>query len=169
MSAEIVEVVTSGEVEGFDYVDLNEVDPTIKPVPTDVYTLKVLKAELKKSAYKQTTQYHNAGDPMSFLKFSLAITNHLEYAGRRLWPTVFYGRSELRGMRLLMDATGVTQNPGSPIEEWLKTLSEAQPEFKTKVNCVPDVDKKGNVRSIDAKTGKPQDVNVVVWTEVAPV
>jgi hypothetical protein len=165
-TAEVVNV--NAQPEGFSYVDLNDVDPTFKPVPTDFYTLKVLKAELKTFKYKQTTDRHNAGDEGEFVKFQLAITNHPEYAGRPLFEALFPGRRELRALRLLMDATGVIQTPGSPIDEWLKSLSEIQPEFRCKVESTPDVDRKGNVRSIDPKTGKPQDVNVVKWTEIVP-
>jgi hypothetical protein len=162
-----VEVVN--QPEGFSYVDLNEVDPSFKPLPTDFYTLKVLRAELKSFAYKQTTKSHNAGDTGEYIKFQLAVTNHPEFAGRRLFESVFFGRRELRGMRLLMDATGVSQVPGTAIDEWLKSLTEIQPEFKVKVDCVPDLNRDGSVRSVDPKTGKPQDINVVKWTEVIPV
>jgi len=158
----------SNTPEGFSYVDLNEVDPSFKPLPTDFYSLKILKAELKSFNYKKTTANHIAGDPGEFVKFQLAVTDHPEYSGRRIFESLFFGRRELRGLRLLMDATGVVQSPGSPMEEWLKSLSEVQPVFRTKVECKPDINKDGTPRSIDPKTGLPQDINVVKWTEVIP-
>ncbi len=161
-------VEVSNSPEGFDYVDLNEVDPSFKPLPSDFYTLKILKEELKGFNYKKTTDSHTAGDPGEYVKFQLAVTTHPEYSGRRLFESLFFGRRELRGLRLLMDATGINQVPGSPITDWLKQLSEVQPEFRTKVECKPDVNRDGTVRSVDPKTGLPQDINVVKWTEVIP-
>jgi hypothetical protein len=159
--SDIVESVVTADPEGFSYVDLNEVDPTFKPLPTNFYQLKVLKAEVKSWAKNE-----KSGE---YVKFQLAVVNHPEYSGRRLFESLFFSKKALRSLRLLMDATGISQVPGSPIEEWLRSLTELQPEFKTKVECLPDLDYKGNVKSIDPKTGQPMLINVVKWSETVGV
>ena len=148
--------------EGFSYVDLNEVDPNIKPLPTDFYQLKVLKAEVKEFKYKNATKGgKQPGDIGEYIKFQLAVTNNDTYAGRRLFPTLFFGARELRTLRKLMDATGVIQAPATPIAGWLAQLAEIQPEFKVQVLLVDGKDA--------GPDGKPIPENQINWREILPV
>jgi len=127
---------TVAEAIGYEYVNLNEVDPTMKPVPKDYYTLKILKAEMKNTTYKTGDK---AGQPLAFVKFSLAITDHPEFAGRRIFPKpLFDGNSSYKKLRRLMDATGIPQEAGQPLDAWLAALSEQQPTFKGPVIQVAD-------------------------------
>lgn len=149
----------------FDYVDLNQIDPSVKPVDQGVYTLKILKAEKKTS---------KAGDK-EFIKFDLAITNDQNFSGRRLWPTLFPSDFTFKTLRKLMDVTGVAQDPGTDLGDWLKTLSEVQPEFKTLIRTYEDRkfvkgDKgipTGEVRNFKPDS-TPEVVNAINWMEIHP-
>ncbi len=139
---------------GFEYVDLNEIDPTIKPLTKDFYNLKILKAELKSTTYKTGDK---TGQPLQFVKFTLAIVDHPDFSGRRVFPKpLFEGQSTFKKLRKVMDATGVAQEPGTPLDAWLAVLSEAQPTFKAQVTQVLD---RRDPNVLD------NDVN---WWEVAP-
>jgi hypothetical protein len=150
--------VANDEPITFQFIDLNEIDPTFKPIDEGIYTLKVLKAELKTYTAKQDTKTQKTGDTGQFVKLQLAVVNDDNYAGRRIFPKpLFPGNRTFRALRKIMDATGVMQEVGMPIEDWLNLLSTVQPEFKTKVTQVPD---RRNPDVID---------NDVDWREVLPV
>ena len=155
-------------LEGFEYTDLNEVDPSFKPIDADFYNLKILKAELKSFTYKQDSKNHAAGDPGSMLKLQLAVTQHPTYSGRRLFEGLFFGARELRALRKIQDQTGVAQDPGSPFTDWVAKLNERQPVFKAQVTKGPDVDYRGNARSFEADGTTPAVVNKVNWKEILP-
>lgn len=154
-------------VESFEYQDLNTIDPTMKPVDEGVYTLKILKA------VRQT--YVKNEKEGEFIKFHLAITNDHKFSGRRLFPTLFMSDFNLKVLRRIMDNTGVVQVPGTTLDEWLKSLTEMQPEFKTKVLTYEDRkfvkgDKgvpTGEVRST-LPNGEPAPVNAIDWREIHP-
>lgn len=150
---------TSESSVGFEYVDLNEIDPTFRPIPGgEFYTFKILKAELRHFAYKEGNQKGvPAGTPDSFVKFNLAVTDHPEFAGRRIFPTLFSGPSALKKLRRVMDATGIAQEPGTPLDAWLATLSEQQPTLRLKAIERPD---RRDPNTID---------NDVDWWSAAPV
>lgn len=145
-------------VVGFEFVDLNEIDPTFKPIDDGIYCLKVLKAELKAYTAKTDTKNQKAGDQGQFVKFQLAVVNDDQYAGRRVFPKpLFPGNRAFRALRKIMDATGIVQEVGMPLADWLNLLSTTQPEFKAKVTQVPD---RRNPDVID---------NDIDWREVLPV
>lgn len=145
----------------FDYVQLSEVDPTFKPIPANAYTLKIMKAEKKEFTYKQTRPKAGitAGDIGQYVKFQLAVVDDPNFAGRRLFETLFFGARELRILRRLADAIGVPQDAGVAFDDWLKKLSEEQPEFKTKVT---------EVEETNHATGQLEAVNKVDWNTLYP-
>ena len=148
------------EVLGFDYVDLNEVDPNFTAMPEDMYTLRILKAEKIDFQYKTGAKIGQDGERISL---QLAVVEHPELSGRRLFESLFPSNFVYRVLRRIADATGVQQEPGSPLTTWLGTLSELQPTFKVKVGF--KTDRAGVVLMTPA--GKPQD-NAVDWREVQP-
>lgn len=154
---------------GFNYVDLNQIDPNLRPVPSDVYKLEIIRAELAEFTYKKNQVdsrtgdvIHAIGDTGEYIKFRLAVVDHDEESGRVLFESLFFGQKELRWLRRLMDATGVAQNPGETLAEWLKQLTEAKPTIKVPVEEVED--KRGEV----GRDGKKPTKNVVKWGEVMP-
>lgn len=143
----------------FVYTDLNEVDPNFKPVPEGTYTYQVLSVEAKEFKYKNTTQYHQAGDTGSYAKLVLGITDHPDHSGRRVFETLFSGPRELRILRRLMDATGVQQTPGAPLTEWFVALTEEKPRFTAPLLVSEETNN---------KTGETSSVNRVDWRGLAP-
>ena len=152
----------SEQVQSWQYVDLNEIDPNVQPLPEGVYTLKVLRAEHKEGIGK------TSGKAYEQVKFALAVTDHEDYSGRRLWEAFFPGNYGAKAMRRIADATGIMQEPGTTLIDWLVVLSEKQPTFKVPISQVEDLDKDGKARSFDVK-GNPAKVNKINWFAVQPV
>lgn len=148
-------------METFDYVQLSEVDPSQQVLPPDVYTLKILKANLKSGIGKES------GNPYQLTNLAMAVTNHPDFAGRRLYESFFPSDFSKKALRRIMDATGIQQEPNQTFAEWLEALTAAQPEFRVKVNLVEDRDRAGNARSTNAK-GECATINKIVWFEVHP-
>lgn len=152
----------------FDYVDLNDIDPNFSPIPEEMYTLKILKAEKKDFNYKQGAKAGQAGQ---MLKFHLAVADHPEHSGRRLFPSLFPSNFTFRALRRLADATGIQQEPGTGIEQWLADLSEVQPMFKAKVTFltkrVKNADGTWSTEVVLNDAGNPSD-NDVDWSEIQP-
>lgn len=162
-------VAVAASPEGFEYTDLNEVDPNFKAIDQDFYNLKILKAELKEYTRKKDTKYHKAGEIDKYVKFTLAVTAHPNYSGRRLFESLFFGGSATRTLRKIQDFTGVQQVPGSPLADWLVLLSETQPVFKTQVLKIEDregFNHDGPVKNFETDGVTPAKVNVVNWKEV---
>lgn len=149
-------------MESFEYADLNAIDPSQQTLPTDMYTLKILKAEMINGTNKAT------GAPYSCVSFTFGVTDHPDYSGRRLWERVFPGNFGLKTMRRIMDATGVTQVPGTPITEWLQALCVEQPCIKVQVKQEQDLDwKTKEPRSLDFE-GKPALKNSLNLFQILP-
>lgn len=151
--------------ETFDWVDLNEIDPSDKPVPRDVYTFKVLSINKKEFVYKNPSKTANVGDKGEFISLKMAITDHPDFAGRKFSESLFMRRTTLQILRRIADATGVMQEPGTALDEWFAQVNEVQPEFKAPVIVVPDTEKDGKAK-LDLATGKPLDKNVILWKEL---
>jgi len=157
--------IAATEEVGFEYVDLNEVDPSFKPIPPSIYTLRVLKAERKAFTYKTGDK---AGTEGSYVKFQLAITDDPSYSGRRLFPALFSNARAFRGLRKLMDATGIQQEPGTTLDVWLAALTEAQPTYKQKVKYAAKYNKETKQEEVVLNDkGEPAD-NDVDWNEIQP-
>ena len=151
----------SEQAASFRYTDLNEIDPSNQALPEDVYTVKVLSAQYVEGIGK------TSGQPYEMVKFFLAITDHENYSGRRLWESFFPGNYGAKAMRRIADATGLMQEPGTSLIDWLAVLTEKQPTFKIPVQVVEDLDKDGKARSLDIK-GNPAKINKLNWFNVQP-
>lgn len=155
----------------FDHVDLNQIDPNFSTLPQDMYTLRILKAEKRTYAKKD-----GSGDGQ-FMSFNFAVVDHPTLSGRRFYDSLFPSNYAFRVLRRIADFTGIQQNAGEPLEEWLKTLTETQPLIKMLVGYrskrVKKVDPATGVESwenevvLNDATGKPQD-NAVDWREMQP-
>lgn len=152
-------------VVDFEFVNLSEIDPSFNAIyPEGVYDLKVIKMEQVERIAKQGP---NKGVARKAVNVQLAITNHESLNGRRLFETFYPSDFTLKIFRRLTDATGVHQSPGTPLTEWFGEMTQVQPEFKTKVQEVDDVDfTTGQVRT--NSDGTPVKKNKINWFEVMP-
>jgi hypothetical protein len=129
------------EIAAFEYAQLSEVDPTFKPVDQDVYTLEVVSGtvqEYEVKAESAAVKKGNAvaGDKAKMYKFKFQIVDHEKFAGRTLFPAYFASDFTLKAFRRLMDATGVRQEPGESIPDWMakfELLGTPRARFKTLV------------------------------------
>ncbi len=109
----------------FEYVNLNDVDPVMKPVPQGPYKLRIVKTEVTKGVQKK--------DPTkSWRRFGLAVSivDNPVHGGRQVYDGLFDGQKERRYLRKIMDATGVASTEGEDVEAWFARLPEGAPEFQ---------------------------------------
>lgn len=145
-----IETFGAAEVP-FEYADLNTIDPSFKPMDTDTYTVTVLDA-----AYKTFDKTSTGGKKGSFIKFQLAVTDHPKFSGRRVFPTMFPSDFTLKVLRKIADESGVGQDPGTPLTDWLKKLVEYKATFR--VGIVKREDRTWN-RETKSFSGEPKSYN----------
>lgn len=131
----------------FEYLNLADVNPEILPIPEGEYTFRIISAERPTFTYKQDQPDKGitAGDESSYIKFGLAIVDDPEWAGRRVYQSLFPDKNTPRYLRLVMDATGVPQESGMTLNDWLTALVAARATF-----TVPTFNK------FNKKTGKDE-------------
>jgi hypothetical protein len=148
-------------VVSFDYVNVSEISPDRKfePIPAGTpLRVKVLAAAKKDFEYKPGNKKGvEPGTVGNYLKFDLAVSEG-EYTGRRIFPTLFPSDFTLRALARLAQRTGVQQEFGEGIEDWLKKLSEQQPEFKTLAT----------VYTRKAQDGSDSSENDIDWKQILP-
>lgn len=121
-------------VNSFEYVHLDQIDPSFETLPTDFYNLKIVTAEMKEFDKTAT-----GGSKGKFIKLGLAVTGHAKYSGRRVWQTLFPNDFTFRILRRVQDATGVNQDANETLEQWVTKLGKIGPTLKLQVVEVPDV------------------------------
>ena len=142
-------------MDSFEHVNLNTIDPTTAPFTKSTYTLQVTDAYMKEFEYKKGER---AGEKDKFIKLVLAITNSDRYTGRKVYASLFNNKGTLIQLRRIMDATGIPQEVGTPMDEWLTSLKESKATFNAPVG-------QEDVRQSDGTTRKSLVANL--W-EVAP-
>ena len=161
------EQLSAQESQGFEYVDLKEVDPNFQAVPDGFYNLKVIKAFIKEFTYGPTAK--KAGQTGQIAKFQFAVIDEGSPArGRRLFDGFFADARGLADMRRIMDASGVLQDDGESLAMWLEKLVAQGAEVKTRVAVVPAVDFKTRQPRVDPLSGKPIMDNKIYWKEAQP-
>lgn len=148
-------------VTSFDYVDLNEVDPRMERLPEGTYTLQILSAEL------QSGESRSTGKPWQCVLMRFAVAGEGKFVGRRLTERFFTSEFSLKALRRIMDATGIRQEPGQPISEWLRELSIQQPLIKVQVGLEEERDPITKEPRLDYK-GDVAKRNVISWYNVFP-
>ena len=125
--------LTNGNAFDFDNLTLADIDPEIQPIPEGEYNFQVVSAERPTFTYKQDQldKGISAGDESTYIKFSFAVINDAEHAGRKVYQALFPDKNTPRFLRLLMDATGVPQN--GTINEWLEELVTARATFQAPI------------------------------------
>ena len=153
----------------FDYVDLNQIDPSFSTLPEDMYTLRILKAE--KLSYAKKLNGVPTGEDGQRLSIQLSVVDHPSLSGRRLFESLFPSNFTFRVLRRIADNTGIQQEPGEPLEVWFQRLTESQPALKLKVGFrtkrVQKAPGEWTTEVVLNDAGKPQD-NAVDWREMQP-
>lgn len=152
-------------LNSFDYVFLGDVDLSYKPIPAGVYTLQVIKGELKDFQYKKGPR---AGTSGNMLKFQFAVTDNENYSGRRLFATFFSNDFDLRNLRRIQDATGVFQEVDEPLTEWAVRLAEVKPTFKIPVFLANAKDFSQRDKDRLDENGNTVPENTLNWREISP-
>lgn len=130
----------------FEYVNLNEIDPTLKPVPAASYKQRLVKTSVINGIGK------NSGKPYTRFEVQTQIIDHPQQGGRAVFGSLFpSGQKEMRFLRRLMDATGVVQSEGEPLGEWFGRLATDKPEFQGVVG----------VESYTTSTGESKEKNTI--------
>lgn len=123
----------------FDHINLNEVDPSAASVPDGTYNFQVAGVDKK--------TYSNEKGQGEYISVRFAITDTESYNGRSFFSTFFPGKGSAKQLRLIMDSTGVGQESGTPIEEWLKEVQTANARFSCQLKTAPELNKKTGVTS----------------------
>lgn len=111
----------------FNYVNLNDIDPEMKPVPEGPYTLRLLKSTVVEGIGK------NSGKPYKRYEVATQIQNDAKFSGRQVYASMFLGQKELRFLRKLMDATGIVKPEDQTLDDWFSGLAAEKPDFKALV------------------------------------
>lgn len=147
------------EFNTFEYVQLSEVDPNFADVEPGVYNMKILAAEKVNGVTKAGP---NQGKAYERISLQYAISGHEKFSGRRMFDSLFPNEYTFKILRRLSDNTGIAQEPGEPIESWLKKLSTVQPTVKLFVDTVPDVSFSGVPNEKNLKSdGTPGNKTVI--------
>jgi hypothetical protein len=141
----------------FDHINLNEVDPNASTVPDGPYNFQVA------GVYPKTYAMKNNGVPTgetgNYVSVRFAIVDSDRYAGRSYFEAFFPNKGTAKQLRKIMDATGIPQAEGQPIEDWLKTLQTSGATFGSYLLTKDE---------IDNRTGKSMPKQHVNLWEVAP-
>lgn len=156
--------------ESFEYVNLADIDPTDKPLPTGMYELQVLTMKLEKYTPKSGP---NAGVEKERISASFAVVGDNPFAGRRLFHRFYLNPLSLRDYRKMAEVTGVNLN--QPADAAALEFSTLQPTFKTMVVCKQQLDwnnktaeyPKG-VPMTDPVSGKPVEENEIQFRQAVP-
>lgn len=140
MAVAIMETETVDMTEGyeFEHIQLQDIDPTFKPVDAGMYTLQVNSIKGRQVEIKNGK---NAGKTATVLKGSFTIVGDPNFSGRKLWHDFWStNRTSLVELRKVMDATGVEQQQGETLSEYGTRFGELNPpaEFKVYVAVEPD-------------------------------
>ena len=134
--------VTAFDVpEDFEYVSLSEIDPNAKPIAEAMYNTRV---QSIKTVDYVTKNGKNAGKPGRRYEFRLQVTEDGPARGRVVFDSLFHGEGAFRALRRLMDATGIPQDNGEPLSEYLTRVAAEQPEVKYKITVKTEKDRDGN-------------------------
>ena len=142
----------------FDYVDLNQIDPSFSVMPEDMYTLRILKME--KLTFPRKVNGIPTGEDGQRIAVNLTVADHPSLSGRRIFESLWPNNFTFRVLRRLADNTGIAQNPGEPLEAWLQKMTETQPTIKLKVEF-----RTKNIKKLNPATGVEEWTKEVVLNE----
>lgn len=110
---------------GFDYLNLDEIETVDKPLDQDVYPLQLTRAAVR--------NFDKNGRKGQVLNLVFVVTSdHHSAAGRKIEVTFFTPLKtwQKQYLRRLADATGIQQGNGRPFEAWVAELAAEKPQVK---------------------------------------
>ena len=149
----------------FEHVNLNEIDPTFKPVPKGMRTLEIAKFSPRTIVVKKETS-KKFGQTLALVDARFRIVNDPDFSGRSLSYTFWLDNQyDLKALRRLSDGIGTPQEAGEPLDVWVTRVGELAPpaQFKLFVDEVEDP------ASVDETTGKSIPVNKLKWNNVVAI
>jgi hypothetical protein len=140
----------------YEHINIMEIDPTMKPFSEGFYTLQITKLTPKLVTPKKG---QNAGKEVLVLNGSFTVVNDENFSGRKLWRSFWASNIvDLKDVRRIADATGVTQAEGQTLSEYALTFEQLNPpaEFKAPI-------------TVEKAWGSDDDVNVIKFNGAQPV
>lgn len=117
--------------EQYDYINLNDIDSSSKPIEPGVYTLEINKLD---PVIRKPASGEFAGQEILVLKGSYTIVDDEKYSGRKFWEDFWTNRSvPLVFLKKQMLATGVGQEPDQSLSDWARQFEVLNPPAKVQV------------------------------------
>jgi hypothetical protein len=136
---------TNNDFAGFEYLDLNTIDPT-NSLPAGFYNLKVLGAQMLPHVNGPNSK--EPGKNTTKIQFKFTVLDG-DKAGRVITSTIFESIMAGVSLRKLMDATGVAQGAGEAFASWLDRVIDVAPDFRVMIKQTD----RGN--DVDYRTAQP--------------
>jgi hypothetical protein len=140
----------------YEHINIMEIDPSYKPIPAGMYNLQINKLTPR---LVTPNKGKNAGKEVLVLNGSFTVVNEENYSGRKLWQSFWASNPvDLKDLRRIADATGVTQVEGQTLSEYALTFENLNPpaEFKVPVD-------------IEKAWQSEEDVNKIKFNGAQPV
>jgi len=122
----------------FEHINIMEIDPTFKPINEGFYTLQVNKLTPKTIT---PSKGKNQGKAVLVLNGSFTVVGDDAFSGRKIWKSFWASNPvDLKDLRRLADATGVTQDAGQTLSEYAQTFETLNPPAEFKVFLATQAD-----------------------------
>ncbi len=144
--------------EGFEHINLADIDDSAKPIDENVYTLEVNKLEPQYIKINKASSPF-CGQEILVLKGSYTVVDDEKYSGRKLWQDFWTNQDyALKSLKKQMNATGVLQTPGETLSDYARQFALLNPpaRFQAKVTKGPKFgDPDTTVNSINLFSARP--------------
>lgn len=145
--------------EGFDHINLNDVDDSRKPLAEGVYTLEINKLD---PVYKKVTNPSSeyVGQDILVLRGSYTIVEDPTYSGRKLWQDFWTAfKAAQVNLKKQQNATGIIQQEGQTLSDYASQFATLSPPARFQVLVKLTKDRRD-------PTGP--DVNEISWFTAKP-
>lgn len=139
---------------GFNHINLNEIDPSRKPVEEGFYTLNLRRVfsgtfeqqPLFKNGNPNPNYVEGGDNTTGYVNLSFVISDHPEHSGRFVSTFLSEGENAGKQLRLLMDATQEPMNDSETLFQYLERVADLNPpaKFKCFVGQKNGTDREGN-------------------------
>lgn len=145
------------EAVEFEHINIMEIDPTFKPIDEAFYNLQVNKLTPKVITPKAGK---NANKAVLVLNGSFTVVGDENFSGRKLWKSFWASNPvDLKDLRRMADATGVTQSPDQTLSEYAGVFATLNPPAEFRVFVGQEKDYRD----------PEQTVNIIKFAQAQPV